>query len=262
MRTVMLAFLGLVLLLAGWTAARHGQDYALQGRETINATGSRAHPAGTDEFGRDRGVRLAVALLISLGGACLASLIATFLAVSLGGLSAFGPPWAASLLRYGSDLFQMLPWLFLFMIVRSALPLNTSPGQSGAITFTLFAVLGAPVFVRINHERTLALVGSAWMLQTRAMGLGLPRQIRQILPHLRPLLWTQFLLYVPACLITEANLGTLGLGLGEPLPSFGTFLAGLQSEALLGGSWLVYLPIVVLVCVLVALELSIFGVEA
>ena len=163
---------------------------------------------------------------------------------------------------YAGDLFLTLPWLFLLMLVRAALPLNLPPIRSELVTFLLLAFLGAPVFLRLNHEKTAGLLQADWMLQAKAAGLKPAQVVRQLWPHLRPLLWTQFLLYVPACVIAEANLGTMGLGLSEPLPSLGTFLANLQSEALLGSSSLVFLPVAVLVLALVALELLIFGAES
>ena len=261
MRLAMFLLLGCLLSMAAWIlcSSRHG--YADQSRDQIAAPASRTFFAGTDELGRDRAVRLSLALLIGLAGACLASAVASSLAVSLGVFAAFGPGWARWSLLYAGDLFLTLPWLFLLMLVRSALPLSLPPVQSGAITILLLALVGAPAFLRVNHARAATLVRADWLVQAHAAGLRRPQIAGQLLPHLRPLLWTQFLLYIPACLIAEANLGTLGLGLGEPLPSLGNFLANLQGAALLGTSRLVYLPVAVLVGALVALELSLFGAE-
>ncbi len=261
MRTISLWFLGALLLLATCRTIWRPNLYATQERDQIAIGVSAGHAAGTDELGRDRAARISLAILLSLGGACCASALSSALALSLGGLSAFSPRWVSWSLLYAGDLFLVLPWLFLLMLVRSTLPLNLPPTQSEAVTFCLLALLGIPVFLRVNHERTSSLARADWMLQAQASGLR-PHQIAlQLWPHLRPLLWTQFLLYVPACVIAEANLGTLGLGLSEPLPSLGTFLANLQSEALLGTSYLVFLPVALLILALVALELTIFGAE-
>lgn len=262
MRVAGFCFLCALLLLALIRFGQAPQSYASQSREEVAAAASRTHPAGTDELGRDRAARVSLALLLSVGGACCASAIASAVALLLGGFSAFSPRWVSHSLIYLGDLFLTLPWLFLLMLVRAALPLNLPPLQSELTTFLLLAFLGAPVFLRLNHEKTAGLVKTDWMLQARAAGLR-PSQVgRGLWPHLRPLLWTQFLLYVPACVIAEANLGTLGLGLSEPLPSLGTFLANLQSEALIGNSRLIFLPVLILVLALVALELTLFGAES
>jgi ABC-type dipeptide/oligopeptide/nickel transport system permease subunit len=93
------------------------------------------------------------------------------------------------------------------------------------------------------------------MIQGHACGLR-KRQLlhMHLLPHLRPLLLPQFLICLPAFLVAEANLGALGLGIGEPLPSWGAMLLELDNSAMLMSSHWVYLPIVLLVVVLLILE--------
>ena len=262
MRLAAASLLLLLLLSALWRVSFTPSSYAVQDRQAITDPVSRLHPAGTDELGRDRATRVSMALLLGLAGAVSASLLASVVALSLGGVAAFGSPWLSRTVLYAGDLFLTLPWLFLLMLVRSVLPLNLAPLRSEVVTFLLLAILGAPAFLRMHHQKLAVLLRSGWLFQARASGLR-PMQVgRQFFPHVVPLLWTQFLLYIPACLIAEANLGTLGLGLSDPLPSLGTFLANLQSAALLSQSRLALLPVVVLVLALAALELTLFGAES
>lgn len=259
MRAIAVAFLSAALIFAVALCTMRGSDYSKQQRDEARAPASLAHIAGTDDLGRDRCTRMAAAVLVSLGGAALASFLAISSGLGAGVLSAYGPSWTASLVRYASDLFHTLPWLFLLMIVRAALPLDMGPWRSATITFLLFSLLGCPIFLRLNYERTKSFLRSDWMLQARAMGLGPTQQIAFLLPHIRPLFWAQFLLYLPACIISEANLGAMGLGVPEPLPSFGTFLAELQSNVLLDNTWLNFLPLILLVSLLIAIEIGAAG---
>jgi ABC-type dipeptide/oligopeptide/nickel transport system permease subunit len=54
--------------------------------------------------------------------------------------------------------------------------------------------------------------------------------------------------------MAEANLGALGLGVGEPMPSWGAMLMELENSALIARSSWVYLPIVLLVATILILE--------
>lgn len=259
MRVVAAILLIIMTAAAAVVASRSHWSYAAQDRQAISAEASPTHPLGTDELGRDRAVRVAVALLIGVAGSAAASALASVIAVGLGTSAAFAPTWIGRGVLYFGDLFLTLPWLFLLMMVRSALPLSLPAMQSAGLTFLLLGLLGAPAFLRVHHARTAALRRADWLLQARASGLRRWQVARQIFPHLRPLVLTQFLLYVPACLIAEANLGTLGLGISEPLPSWGSMLQALQNSAFLNNSRLVYIPMAILVVVLTLLEFLLFN---
>jgi ABC-type dipeptide/oligopeptide/nickel transport system permease subunit len=247
----------LLLLILGATLVlcRSRYDYAVQDRDAIKAPASAQHWTGTDELGRDRTVRIAAALLLGLTGAAVAAAITTMIAACFGLLAAFSPRWVAAILMFLSDTFLSLPWLFLLMMVRSMLPLTASPLETAVATFLILAALGWPACARAIYRGTLVLRSSEWMIQGHACGLKTRQLIRlHILPHLLPLLLPQFLICVPAFIVAEANLGALGLGVGEPVPSWGAMLLELDNSALLARSHWVYLPISVLVIVLLILE--------
>jgi ABC-type dipeptide/oligopeptide/nickel transport system permease subunit len=230
-------------------------NYAFQDRDATMAPASVRHWTGTDELGRDRTVRVAAALLIGLTGAAAAAAVTTLIAASFGLLAAFSPAWAAALLLFLGDVFLSLPWLFLLMIARSMLPLTASPLETAIATFLVLAALGWPACARAIYRDASVLRSAEWMIQGRASGLRTGQLIRlHLVPHLRPLLMPQFFICVPAFIVAEANLGALGLGVGEPMPSWGAMLLELDNSALLARSPWVYLPIVLLVVVLLLVE--------
>ena len=227
-----LAALALGVMLAASFAMdlRPGASYSEQHREHTDAPPSRRFPLGTDHLGRDRLVRLLSATRISLLLAGAASLGAMLLAVAAGGMSGYLGGWPDRLLVRIIDLMLSLPWLFLLLVVRAALPLNASPIASLAVTYALLALLGWASPARVVRASVRSLRDSEFVLQARAMGCPGSRVfLRQILPNLRPILLAQFWTSIPVFILGEANLGFLGLSAGEPFPTWGNLLRELQS---------------------------------
>ena len=213
-------------LSANWLAPA---GYAQQFREAPSAPPSRQHLLGTDEVGRDRFARVLYGTRISLLLAPAAALVSTALAALVGGLAGYlGGIWL-KLARAFTDLFLSLPWLFLLITVRALLPLNVSPLVSVLITFLVLGLLGWAASARVLATSADSLRNSDFVLQARASGLHGPRLfLIHVLPNLKPVLYAQFWISIPVFILSEANLGVLGLGVAEPLPSWGSLLRELE----------------------------------
>ena len=250
---ILLVLVVLASLSAGWLAH---SSYSEQSREAISAPPSARFPLGTDELGRDRFARLLYGTRISLLLAPAAALLSTVLAALIGGTAGYlGGRWER-IVTSGIDLFLSLPWLFLLLAVRALLPLNTSPVTSVVITFLLLGCLGWATPARIIRAGTRTLANSDYLLQARASGVAGARLFwRHLLPNLRPILAAQFWVSVPVFILSEANLGLLGLGVSEPLPSWGAMLRELEHfSAVLENPWMLA-PVVLLVAVVSSLQL-------
>jgi peptide/nickel transport system permease protein len=238
---------------AGWLAHH---SYAEQSREFISAPPSAQFWLGTDELGRDRFARLLYGTRISLLLAPGAAVLSTLLAGLIGGAAGYlGGRWER-VVTAGVDLFLSLPWLFLLLAVRALLPLNTSPITSVMITFLLLGCLGWAAPARIIRAGARTLVNSDYLVQAGALGISRRRLFwRHLLPNLRPILLAQFWISVPLFILSEANLGLLGLGVSEPLPSWGAMLRELENySAVLQNPWMLA-PAVLLVTVVSCLQL-------
>lgn len=249
---VVLGLVALASLFAGFIAP---SSYSEQFRDSISAPPSARFLLGTDDLGRDRFARLLYGTRISLLLAPAAALLSTVIAALIGGLAAhLGGRWERAITS-GIDLFLSLPWLFLLLAVRALLPLNTSPLASVVITFLLLGCLGWATPARIIRAGTGTLLNADYLLLARASGISGARLFwRHLLPNLRPILLAQFWISVPLFILSEANLGLLGLGVSEPLPSWGALLRELENySAVLQNPWMLA-PVVLLVIVVGCLQ--------
>jgi ABC-type dipeptide/oligopeptide/nickel transport system permease subunit len=214
--------------------------YDLQFRDRLSAPPTAGHPLGTDELGRDRLSRLLHGTRVSLLLASAAAGLATLVAGSMGLLAAWCGGWIDRTVTAAADLFLSLPWLFLLLAVRAVLPLDATPLASVAITFALLGLLGWAGPCRVARAGALAVRRADYVMLARSQGCSGFRLLAvQLLPNLRHLMLAQFWVSVPLFVLSEANLGLLGLGVSEPLPSWGGLLRELDNySAIAGNPWM------------------------
>jgi peptide/nickel transport system permease protein len=231
---ILLCAIALVAICAGFLTP---YSYAYQFRELPNAAPSAMHPLGTDSLGRDSLSRILYGTRVSLFLAPLAALVTTVIAGALGVTAGLlRGRWEKSILAL-ADLCMALPLLFVLIALRAMLPLDVEPVVSVAVTFLLLGLFGWPSAVRVVWAAVRNIRESDYLLLARAQGTGLPRIIfRQVFPNLRPILLAQFWISVPFFILTETTLTMLGLGVMEPVPSWGNLLRGLENISALGAN--------------------------
>ena len=233
-------------------------DYSKQFREQPNAAPSKNFLLGTDSLGRDRFSRLVYGTRVSLLLAPAAALISTFLAALIGGVAGYFGGWTERFALRLIDLFLSMPWLFLLITVRAMLPLNTPPLWSVIITFSLLGVLGWAASARVVAAGARTLSKSDMVLQAKASGFhGIHLFAVHVLPNLKPILMAQFWISIPIYILAEANLGILGLGVSEPLPSWGSMLRELEGLPPLGSQPWLLVPLILLVIVVSSFQMVI-----
>jgi peptide/nickel transport system permease protein len=241
-----------VSLAASWLAP---SGYAKQDREAISAPPSHQHWLGTDEIGRDRFARVLYGTRISLLLAPAAALVSTLMAALIGGLAGYlGGAWARVAMAV-TDLFLSLPWLFLLITVRAVMPLNVSPMFSVIVTFLMLGLLGWTNAARVLCASAGSLRDSDFVQQARASGAGGVRLFWiHVLPNLKLVLYAQFWISIPVFILSEANLGILGLGVAEPLPSWGSLLKELEGLISVGEEPWKFVPLVLLIVVVTSFQ--------
>jgi len=224
--TVLLGLLVWGGLAAGWLRPA---GYAAQFRDAPAAAPSLRFPFGTDDLGRDLLARALYGMRFSLVLSGAAALAATAVAALAGIAAGYAGGALEHVLEMATSLLMALPWIFLLLLMRALLPLDLPPEQSAWVTFLLLALLGWAPSARVVAASARSLRGSGFAFRARAEGAGTWTLLcRHLLPNLRGLLWAQFLILLPGFILSEATLGFLGLGVAEPLPSWGALLRDLE----------------------------------
>jgi len=254
-RLAAILFLGVVAISALVPQMWTPEDYATQLRDNPDAPPSRHSPLGTDMLGRDRLARLLYGSRISLILAPAAALLSCAAAALIGGIAGLLGGWTERIVLATVDLFLSLPWLLLLLMVRACLPLNVSPIASMTITFLMLGLLGWPASARVVRAAVARLREADFMLHARAAGCTHWRLIsRHLVPNVMPVLMAQFWTAVPLFILAEATLGMLGLGVSEPLPSWGGILREIASEDVLSQPWIAA-PVLLLAAVVGSFQL-------
>jgi peptide/nickel transport system permease protein len=256
LRLVCAVFLCAVFLAGLFASGVTHYSYAKQFRELPNSAPSASHFFGTDSLGRDLFSRVLYGTRVSLLLAPAAALLSTLIAGVLGAFAGLTGGWPEKIVLAVSDLCLALPLLFVLLALRALLPLDVDPLSSVVATFVLLGLLGWPGSLRVVWAASRNLRDSDFLLQARAAGC-LPSRIlfRHVLPNLRPVLLAQFWIAIPVYVLTEATLSMLGLGVMEPLPSWGNLLRGLEDFSIVQANPWRALPLLLLILVVISFQL-------
>jgi peptide/nickel transport system permease protein len=212
------------------------------------AESGRIYLLGSDAYGRDQLSRILhggqISLLAGLLGASLTLLLGACVGIAAG----YYGGWQDGVLMRFAELFMALPWLYLLLAMRAFLPLAVGPFEAFLL---VVVVLGAVGWARPSRlVRGLVLTEKERDFIRAARGFGASDGYllrRHILPATSGVLLTQAAILVPQFVLAEMTLSFLGLGVPEPVPSWGNLLSNLQQYSVLVSYWWMYLPALALV---------------
>jgi peptide/nickel transport system permease protein len=195
---------------------------------------------GSDASGRDLFSRLLYGAQISLLTGLLASFLALAVGTALGTMAGYYGGWLDQGLMRGGELVLALPWLYLLLGVRAFLPLHIGTWQA---FFLLIAIIGGVGWVRparLVRGVVMSTRERGYVLAARAFGAsGMYLIRRHILPSTAGVIVTQATVLIPQYILAEVTLSFLGLGIGEPVPSWGNMLSeARQYHALIAHPWM------------------------
>jgi peptide/nickel transport system permease protein len=140
-------------------------------------------------------------------------------------------------------MFLALPWLYLLFALRAFLPLTVQPLEAFFLVIVVIAIVGWARPARLVRGMVLSAKERDFVRAAKGFGASNRYLLwRHIVPETSSVLLTQAAILVPQFVLAEMTLSFLGLGIPEPVPSWGNLLAILQQYSVLVSYWWMYLP--------------------
>ena len=225
-----------------------GSHYRLLGflpgrRHFFGVENARIYLLGSDAYGRDQLSRLLLGGQVSLLAGLLGAGITLSIGLGIGAVAGYYGGWTDSLLMRLAELFLALPWLYLLFAIRAFLPLAVSPLKAFFLIIAVIGVVGWARPARLVRGVVLSAKERDFVRAARGFGATDAYLLRlHILPETSSVLLTQAAILIPQYVLAEMTLSFLGLGVPEPMPSWGNLLSSLQQYSGLVSYWWMYLP--------------------
>lgn len=195
-----------------------------------------AHWFGTDSNGRDMFVRTFYGARVSLTIGVMTTAVALLIGVTWGSVAGFFGGRIDNFMMRIVDVLYALPLLFFIIILVTVFGRNI---------YLVFIGIGAVEWLtmsRIVRGQTLSVKQKEYVEAARAIGLSNLQIVRRhVVPNIIGPVIVFVTLLIPTTILVESYLSFLGLGVQEPMTSWGVLIS--QGSANIdNGPWLLLIP--------------------
>lgn len=232
----------------------HGSEYKLLGliRSDLHLygvdKGGTIYLLGTDKLGRDLWGKACEAGRISLSMSLFGTIISVVVGAVLGIASGYYGGWVDNVLQRFTEFVAAFPSLPLWMALAAIVPKTADSFTIFVIMSCIFALLSWTTLAREVRGKVLSLRETDFILAAREMGASDARIIfRHLFPNTLSHVIVILTLTVPNIILVESFLSFLGIGISEPLVSWGLMMRNTQDIQTLGQNVWILSPIAFIV---------------
>jgi oligopeptide transport system permease protein len=213
-----LAFIALACIVGPFLLP-HEFDSADWDAMSLPPTLKNAHWWGTDESGRDLLVRCLIGGRISLMVGVLATLASVALGIAWGATAGFVGGKVDSFMMRIVDMMYAIPYLLIAILLVTIL------GRDFYLVVLAITAFSWMDMARVVRGQTLSLRNMEFVEAARSIGVPTRRIIfAHIVPNLLGVVVIYTTVTVPGVILTESVLSFLGLGIQEPMTSWGVLI--------------------------------------
>ena len=194
------------------------------------------HLFGTDELGRDLLVRTLIGGRISLVIGLLATIASVSVGIVWGATAGFMGGKVDSLMMRVVDMLYAIPYLLIAILMVTIFGRNFS---LVVLTISIFSWMDT---ARVVRGQTLSIKSKEFIEAARAIGVPTWRIIFQhVVPNLLGIVVIYTTVTVPGVILTESVLSFLGLGVQEPMTSWGVLIED-GTNVMAATPWMILFP--------------------
>lgn len=223
-------------VLSSWTFDDPDWGYDFPGPPNIE----NKHWFGTDGNGRDLFVRTLYGARISLLVGVLATMVSLIIGVTYGATAGFIGGKTDNVMMRIVDIMYSLPFMFFVILLMVFFGRNI---------FLIFIALGAVEWLtmaRIVRGQTLSVKKKEFIEAAHAVGVSnMTIILRHIIPNVMGPVIVYMTLTIPQVILTESFLSFLGLGVQEPMTSWGVLISE-GAKQMESATWLLIFPAIFL----------------